>query len=334
MKLFRLSETSRSHLAVAALLMFLPFSGCKSTVDDATLTNNVKATLAGDPSISNQPIQGSVLNGVVTLTGNVSDETASSVAAQDVAKIQGVKEVVNSMTVAGMAVAPTVTTPTAPDTPRQTTPAERTAIANNQPLPPPPSNTPPPPAYRDITIPAGTPIPVRITQTLDSGMTQQGTPFNGVVTREVIADGMVVIPAGAAVSGTVVAAKDAAHFKGSSLLSIELTSLKRHTHVIAISTEPYTVEGKGRGGNTAAKIGGGAAIGAVLGGIFGGGKGAAIGAGAGAGGGAILQGSTRGQQVVISSESVIRFRLANSITVHTAETPSNYGPPDPDLQTR
>ncbi len=94
------------------------------------------------------------------------------------------------------------------------------------------------------------------------------------------------------------------------------------------------MEGKGRGGNTAAKMGGGAAIGVVLGGIFGGGKGAAIGAGAGAGGGAILQGSTRGQQVVISSESVIRFRLANAITVHTAETPSNYGPPDPDLQTR
>jgi len=315
-----------NHLALtAAALLLLPISGCKTTVDDPTLTANVKAALAADPSISTQPIQESVQSGVVTLTGNVSDETASSVAAEDTAKVKGVKEV-----------APTVTSPAAPSAPRQATPQEQTAIANNQPLPPPVENAPapPPPAFHDVTLPAGATIPVRITQTLDSAVTQEGTPFNGVVTHEVVADGYVAIPAGAAVSGRVVAAHDAGHFKGNSLLSIELTSVTRHNHTMPIATDAYSVEGKGRGENSAEKIGGGAAIGAVLGGIFGGGKGAAIGAGAGAGGGAILQGSTRGQQVAISSESVIHFHLANSITVHTSQTPSNYGPPEPGLQTR
>jgi hypothetical protein len=337
MYVMNISNFFQPRLAPACLaagLTLAMLSGCKNTVDDTTLAANVKAALAADPSISSQPIVDAVQGGVVTLTGNASDETASSVAAQDAAKVKGVKEVVNSITVAGLAVAPTVTSPAAPDTPRVATPAERVAIANRQPLPP-PSSEPVAPAFRDITVPAGTGISVRITQSLSSATSQDGQPFSGVVVCEVVSDGMVVIPAGASVSGRVVDTKDATHFKGSSMLSIALTSLSRRTHTIAISTDPYTVEGKGRGTNTAEKIGGGAAIGAVLGGIFGGGKGAAIGAGAGAGGGVILQGSTRGQQVSIPSETVIRFRLANSITVRTAETPTDNSPEgEPGLQQR
>jgi hypothetical protein len=335
-------RTAATSAALSSVLVLLPLSGCKKApIDDATLTKNVQAALAADAAIKQQPVQVAVQNGVVTLSGNVSDDTASAVAAQDAAKVEGVKEVANTITIAGVQVAPTVVTPAAPTVSRQTTPAERTAIAKHQPLPPPPDNSsssaspaapaaPPPPVFHDVTVPSGTAIPMRITQSLDSATTQAGTPFNGVVTREVIVDGYVVVPAGSAVSGTVVDAKDATHFKGSSLLSIQLTSLRRHGNLINISTEPYTVEGKGRGKNTALKVGGGAAIGAVLGGIFGGGKGAAIGAAAGGGGGAAVQGFTKGQQVQIPSETVIRFRLANSFTVRTSEAPSNYAPTDPN----
>jgi len=49
------------------------------------------------------------------------------------------------------------------------------------------------------------------------------------------------------------------------------------------------VQGKGRGGDTAKKVGGGAVLGAIIGGIAGGGKGAAIGAAAGGGAGAGVQ---------------------------------------------
>jgi hypothetical protein len=164
---------------------------------------------------------------------------------------------------------------------------------------------------------------MRINQTLDSETTQSGTPFNGIVTREVVADGLVVVPAGSAVSGHVIEAKDATHFKGSSLLVLSLDSIRIHGNVVSVATDPYEVAGKGRGTNTAEKVGGGAAVGAILGGIFGGGKGAAIGAGAGAGGGAILQGATRGQQVTIPSETQIRFRLNQPFSVRTAEVPSD-----------
>jgi hypothetical protein len=331
-----------TKFAFSAALV-LPLAGCKTTVDDPTLQKNVAAALAADPSINKQPITTTVVNGQVTLTGSVTDDTAASVAANDAARVKGVKQVITQMTVAGVQLAPTVTAPVA-DTSASAVPVtrvatkqERVAIAAKQPLPPPAPSAPvapPQPVYRDITLPAGASLPIRITQTLDSETTQDGQPFNGVVTSDVSANGYVVIPRGSAVSGRVIDAKDATHFKGSSHLSIELTAVRRHGSLIAIHTEPFTVEGKGRGKNTALKVGGGAAIGAVLGGIFGGGKGAAIGAAAGGGGGAAVQGFTRGEQVQISSETLIRFRLADSITVRTTEQSVEDDRDSSGLQTR
>ena len=334
MRPFHLRPFIRVAAAVSTFALF-GSAGCKKTVDDATLTTNVHNALAGDNAISQQPVQDTVQSSIVTLSGNVSDDTASSVAAEDAAKVEGVKEVVNNLKIAGVQVAPTVVTPQAPKVARKTTVQERQAIASNTPLPPPQAAPPPPPqpTFRDVTVPAGTAIPVRITQTLDSETAQSGQSFSGVVTHEVVVDGLVVVPAGSAVSGQVLDAKDAGHFKGHSELSIALTSISRHRSAVTVNTEPYVVEGKNRGTNSAEKIGGGAAVGAVLGGIFGGGKGAAIGAAAGGGGGAAVQGFTRGQQVTIPSETVIRFRTSNSFTIRTSEEPSNYEP-DSGLRTR
>jgi hypothetical protein len=328
----RLNTLSRIGVASAVLTLTLLPVGCKKTVDDATLTKNVQSALSADTVIGQQPVQVASQAGVVTLSGNVSDETASSLAAEDTAKVDGVKEVVNDLTVAGLTVAPTITTPAAPTAPRTATRAETTAIRARQPLPPPAGpSAPTPPPVVTVTVPAGSDLAIRITENLDSETTQPGTPFTGVITRPVIIDGYIAVPAGASIRGTVTDAKDATHFKGSSLLVLRLDSLNRHGDWVPLSTEPYVLQGKGRGTNTAEKIGGGAAIGAVLGGIFGGGKGAAIGAGAGAGGGTILQGATRGQQVHIASETVILFRLTNSITVQTSR---QAGPDASGLQTR
>jgi hypothetical protein len=307
----------------------LGVTGCHKTVSDATLTTNVTSALHNDAAINQQPVQVAAQKGVVTLTGNVSDDTASTVAAQDAARVTGVKEVVNDLTVAGIAVAPTVTSPAAPTNPRPATTQEQAEIAQSQTLPPPADNAPPPPqpTYHDITVTSGKEIPVRIDQSLDSQYTQPGATFNGVVTREVLHDGYVVIPAGSPASGRVVEAHDAAHFKGHSLLAIELTAVRIHGNLHSISTDAFSEEGKNRGTNSAEKIGGGAVIGAVLGGIFGGGKGAAIGAAAGGGGGAAVQGFTRGQQVTIPSESLVRFHLRQPFTVRTSETPSPEPPP-------
>ena len=196
------------------------------------------------------------------------------------------------------------------------------AQAGNAPppmVPPAPAAPPPPPpplpAFKKIEVATGTTIPVRVTQTLDSATTQQGTSFSGVVASDILIDGVVAIPAGTPVSGNVDVVQEAAHYKGSALLTVSLSSITRRGEHIAVTTDPYTVNGKGRGSNTAEKVGGGAAVGAILGGIFGGGKGAAIGAAAGGGVGAGANTVTRGQQVQIPSETVVRFHLSSPFSL-------------------
>lgn len=329
---------ARSHsLLLVTACVALTLGGCKSApppVSDAQLQQNVTSAIHGDQAIAQQPVNVGVQQGVVTLSGNVTDDTARDVAAQDAAKVAGVKEVVNDLAVSGVAVTPTVTSPSAPNNPRPVTREERQQLATRRTLPPPPNNAvappPPQPVVQTITVPAGKPIAVRVTESLSSDTSQPDQPFTGIVTRPVISDGFVVIPSGAAVSGRVVAVKDATHFKGSSLLSIQLTSVRRHGTAVPISTTAYTVQGTARGKNSAIKIGGGAAAGALLGGLLGGGKGAAIGSLAGGGAGTAYQGLTRGQQVSIPSESVITFRLAEPFSLRTsqkaAETDGDLNP--------
>jgi hypothetical protein len=67
--------------------------------------------------------------------------------------------------------------------------------------------------------------------------------------------------------------------------------------------------GIGRNKRTAESIGGGAALGTIIGAIAGGGKGAAIGVLVGAAGGAGAQILTRGRDVHVPAETVLRFRL-------------------------
>jgi hypothetical protein len=138
--------------------------------------------------------------------------------------------------------------------------------------------------------------------------------------------------------GRVVEAQEAAHFKGSALLRIELTDITARGQRITLATDSFSKEGEGRGKNTAVKAGGGAALGAIIGAIAGGGKGAAIGGLAGGAAGTGVNAATRGQQVVILTETLINFQLASPITV-TVTIPPGQGPEqgeptDPQLQRR
>ncbi|WP_213807665.1 BON domain-containing protein [Granulicella sp. dw_53] len=341
------AKGSAPRVLVAALGLALAFSvGCKSKpaapADDASLSSALASRISGDSALASEPIQASVQDGVATLNGNVSSDAARSLAASDASQVPGIRTVVNNLTVAPPQTA-ALTPPPAPVKPtpapepmraiKRPPPSHQQAHVDNYPppapiqrpepapvqqAPPPPPPPPPPPAFRTVTITSGSTLPVRITQTLDSATTQQGETFNGVVATDVIIDGLVAIPQGTPVSGRVSEVHEAAHFKGSSLLTVELTSITRKGEKIPITTEPFSKEGNGRGKNTAEKVGGGAAVGAILGGIFGGGKGAAIGAASGGALGAGANTITRGQQVQIPSETLVRFRLSNSIAVRAS----------------
>jgi outer membrane biosynthesis protein TonB len=353
----------RAVTFAAVFAVALSFAGCKKSLpppDDSALNSAVQTRIANDSALQSEPIQVSVQDGVATLNGTVSSDAARSLAASDAAQVAGLNTVVKNLTVQQAAQqqpiqpAPQPVPPPPPERAKKVTkqpvkkvrpepvvnspaPIERvppSEQAQAAPPPPPPPPKPAPPAFRDVTVPAGTTLPIRITQTLDSATTQQGDNFTGTVASDIIIDGLVVIPQGATVSGRVDAVQEAAHFKGNSLLTVELTRLKRRDESVALSTEPYSVAGKGRGKNTAIKTGGGAAVGAILGGIFGGGKGAAIGAAAGGGVGAGSNAITRGEQVQIPSESLVRFHLTNSLSLRASTSNTRSTPINPDLQQR
>lgn len=355
MQTHRISSGGVVAVALAGVLL-TGATGCKSkgpTVDDPTLTAQVQQRIASDGALANEPVQVMAQDGVVTLTGTVSNAAARSLAANDTAAIPGVQKVVNDITVNAATGPATTTTTTRLQQPqletstaarervRASSPAPQAApITRTSAAPPPqpqpvqqqaPAPPPPQPVARVVTLPAGSTLPVRVTQTLDSATAQPGDTFSGAVATDIVQDGMLLIPRGSNVNGRVTEVHEAAHFKGSALLTVELTGVNAKGQRISISTQPYSVEGKGRGKNTAVKTGVGAAAGAVLGGIFGGGKGAAIGAAAGGGTGAAINGVTRGEQVQIPSETVVRFVTANSLAVRTA-TRAGFNDGEPSLQ--
>src|SRR5256885_6990888 len=94
---------------------------------------------------------------------------------------------------------------------------------------------------------------------------------------------------GTDVYGRLAEAKEAGHMSGSAELQLELTRLVIDGHDYPVVSSDYTLQGKGRGSNTAKKVGGGSVAGAIIGAIAGGGKGAAIGAGVGSAAGAGVQ---------------------------------------------
>jgi hypothetical protein len=366
-------SATRALWSIGALAIALSLAGCKSSTpavptDDASLTAAVQTRLTSDDALKSEPINSSVQDKVATLNGTVSSEAARSLAAADAAQVAGIKTVVNNLSVQApvamtAAVVPPPPTPApvapkklptpkaaskpkpapivqeaAPEPPPPAQVAAATPPPPQQELPPPPPPPPPVPEFRNITVPPDTTIPIRMTQTLDSATTQQGDTFTGTVATDIILDDLVVIRQGTPVTGRVSAVQEAAHYKGSSLLTVELTSITRRGEKLAITTEPYSVEGKGRGKNTAEKVGGGAAVGAILGGILGGGKGAAIGAAAGGGVGAGANTITRGEQVQIPSESLVRFRLTNTLSLKVptknTESTNTSTSTNPDLQQR
>jgi hypothetical protein len=360
MEIKKLFSPARTAVVVVSLGVVVALAGCKSSTAaaalDPALTGQVQSRIASDPNLGGQTIQAVVAGGVVTLNGAVTSDAARTIANQDAAQVAGVKSVVDNLVVSAPApAASAVTEPPAPVAPEKVKrPSAMIARSEPPPLPAPapivrdipapapapqpvpaptavaaqalPSPPPPPqPVVRNITLPAGTDIPVRITQTLDSASTQTGDKFTGAIASDIVVDNLVVLAQGTPVTGHVDAVQDAAHFKGSSLLTISLSGINHKGDHIEVATDPYTKQGEGRGKNTAEKIGGGAAVGAILGGILGGGRGAAIGSVAGGGVGAGAQGMTRGQQVQIPSETVVRFRLSDAIIVHVTSGASGSG---------
>ncbi len=212
---------------------------------------------------------------------------------------------------------PTTANPAAGQPAQQMAPGQQQAPG--QPAPAPMAEAPPPPPPPPpLVIPAGASIVVRMGSTITSKTASNGDSFNGSLAHAVTVHGVVAIPAGAGVSGTVVDVKSPGKFKGEGILSIALTAINIGGTSTSIQTSTYTQIVKGKGKRTAVAVGGGTGAGALIGGIAGGGKGALIGGLVGAGAGTAGAAFTGNKELEIPAESAVTFKLSHSITVQQA----------------
>jgi hypothetical protein len=164
-----------------------------------------------------------------------------------------------------------------------------------------------------VTIPAGTSVFVRMIDGVDSSNNRIGDSFHASLESPLVVGDIVVAPKGGDVYGKLAQVKEAGKISGGAQLTLELTGIRINESIVPVDSTDYDVAGKGRGTQSAERIGGGAIAGAVIGGIIGGGKGAAVGATLGAGGGAAVQVMTHGDQVRIPSETLLEFKLQQDV---------------------
>jgi outer membrane lipoprotein SlyB len=332
-------------------LAVLTLAGCNQPAvrSDAQVAADVQNRINTDTSISSREIGVQADHGIVTLSGNVTSDGERALAARDASTVDGVKTVVNNLTVR-QAEATAAETPSAPPSaqPAGRKPTRRgsnSAATENQgtagpsgspgaaqdnlpaaPSPPAPAVAqvpPPPPPPQKFNIPAGTQLTVRLIDSLDSERNQTGDTFHATLGAPIVLDDQTVVPSGTDVVGHVVEVKSAGRFAGNSALTLELTSLSLNGKTYNIQTSQWSRQGKGEGKNTAVKAGGGAALGAIIGGLAGGGKGAAIGSVAGAGAGTGVAATKKGEQIKLGPEATLSFLLINPLTV-TQQAANNH----------
>jgi hypothetical protein len=191
------------------------------------------------------------------------------------------------------------------------------------PVPPPPQPVepvlPPQPVTRQVTIPSGTQVFIRMIDSIDSETGHVGETFRASMAEPIVLDNETIVPKNADVFVKLVSVESAGKLSGTSQLQVQLDRIEVDKKFYEVVSNKYLQSGASQGEKAARNVGVGAAVGAVLGGILGGKKGAVIGAGAGGGGGAVL---SNGEQVHIDSETQLVFRLDNPLEVTITRTPS------------
>src|SRR2546427_1665712 len=325
--------------SLAALLALMGrAAACNSARNDAAITTNIKAKMFSDPQLKTANLDVSAKNGVVTLAGQVPDDSARSEAFKLANEPPGAPKVNDQMrgATAQEAAPPAPADPKrapkrvkrssarSPVYPAASATRDQTAAAQSAPVTstdtpssaaPAAPAPPPPPQPKTVEIPAGTLVTVRTIDAIDSAKNRTGEVFKTSLDAPIVMDNEVVVPAGADVYMKLVESRSAGHIAGRSELALERVPICFQGKSYNLVSGEYRQTGASRGKRSAETIGGGSALGAVIGAIAGGGKGAAIGAVVGAAGGTGVQVATKGQQIKIPSETRLDFKLDQPVSV-------------------
>jgi hypothetical protein len=197
-----------------------------------------------------------------------------------------------------------------------------TPIAYSQPQPamsrpvelaydPAPAGPAPRPTYDGPMIPAGTPLNVRLEESLGTKHDPAGERFYASLTSPIVVDGRTLLPVGTRFIGHVTESKPSAHLKGRAVLAVRLDAFEWRGSQVPIDTS--SIERVSHRKKGVRWIAGGGGLGALIGGIAGGGAGALIGTAAGAGAGTAGAFTSGKREVKLGAETPLTFTLRKPV---------------------
>ncbi len=175
-------------------------------------------------------------------------------------------------------------------------------------------------AFREVVIPAGTVLPVRLDSGIGSDISRVEQRVNGHLSQAIVIDGITAIPAGSAVSGVVTDVQRPGKVKGRAHIGVRFSRLSVGEQSYTMATRANGWTGRSAKQKDARNIAVPAAGGAVVGAIVGGKKGAAIGAAAGGGAGTAYVMSTRGPEVRLGRNAAVSVRLTEPLRIRVANS--------------
>jgi hypothetical protein len=182
------------------------------------------------------------------------------------------------------------------------------------------ANTPSQPATTnqappELMIPAGTPISVRLQESLSSASARPGERFEAVIDEPVVVGDQIVLSVGTLVTGHVTLARRSGRLRHPGELGLTLDTVTVGQQQVPLTTSNIIARGGSHKKRNLAWIGGGSGGGALIGALAAGGKGALIGSGIGAAAGTTTAFLTGKKNVGFAAERRLRFRLRNDVNV-------------------
>ena len=166
-----------------------------------------------------------------------------------------------------------------------------------------------------MTIPADAVIGVQLETSVSTEQAKVEDPVRARVTRDLMAGGGVVVPAGSRLLGSVTLVEQGGRVRDRARLGVRFhTLMLADGSEVRLPTETIYRDGESPAGRSAAKIGGATVGGAILGAIMGGGKGAVIGAATGAGSGTGWAMAGDRQPAELRSGQSLTVRVSDSVS--------------------
>jgi hypothetical protein len=170
-----------------------------------------------------------------------------------------------------------------------------------------PAATSPPAATDGITVPTGTRLVLRMSDTVDSSRHPDGHRFRAQLESALVVNGKTVAPRDTVLHGRVASSRQGGRLRGSSEMSIQITDVMLNEQLVPISTGELTSQTQNEARNTVGRSARGAAIGAMFGGGSGARTGAAVGASA-----SLL---TRGARINIPQGTILETTLSAPLEI-------------------